>query len=335
VHAPSVVVRAPSPPPGLRPGREPTFSVLIPAYQAAETIGDSIRSALEQTRPALEIIVCDDGSTDDLDDALVPYRGRIVLVRQDNQGGAAALNNALGHATGDFVAILDADDVYLPRRLEALTRLGADRPDLDILAADAYFEREGRIVGQVYESRDFPVDDQRRAILEWCFLFNPAVRRSRLLEIGRFDPSLRIGYDWDCWLRLILSGSKAGLVSEPLTRYRLVSGSLSDDRPRSLRERVTLLEKAAEHPQLRAEERRFLGDRLAVARQRALLAEARDAIRAKRRDARRRALAVAFGPRMKATTRVKAALAAVSPRLANPVLERRQGEKERFPGGGS
>ncbi len=326
-------VQAPPPPPGLRPGPAPTFSVLVPVYQGAGTVGGAIESALRQTTPPLEIVVCDDGSTDGLDAALEPYLDRIALLRQRNQGAAAALNTALRHASGDFVAVLDADDAYLPGRLEALAELGRERPDLDLLAADAYFERDGEVVGRVYGDTPFPVADQRREIIDRCFLFHPAARRTRVLEIGGFDPSLRIAYDWDCWLRLILTGSGVGLVPEPLTRYRMVSGSLSDDRPRSLRERVTVLEKAADQQAVGPDERRFLADRLAAARHRALLAEARDAIRMRTPDARRKALAVVLGPRMSPATRAKAALAAVSPRLAHPVLVRRgEGEKERFPG---
>ena len=238
----------PAPAQKVAAGPAPTFSVVIPAYQAASTIGQAIESVLAQTRRPHQVIVCDDGSTDDLHGAVEPYLDRIVLVRRENGGGAAALNTAIGHATGDFVAGLDADDAYLPGRIEAVAELAATRPDLDILATNMYFERDGKIVGHMYERREFPLEDQRRAILDWCFLFHPAVRRSRLVEIGGFDTDLRIAYDWDCWLRLILSGSRAGLVEEPLTRYRLVSGSLSDDRPRSLSERVTVLRKASRIP---------------------------------------------------------------------------------------
>jgi glycosyltransferase involved in cell wall biosynthesis len=327
-------IKAPLSPPGLDRGPEPTFSVLIPAYQAATTIVEAIESVLAQTRKPHEVIVCDDGSTDDLLGAVEPYLDRIVLVRRDNGGGAAALNTAIRQATGDFVAGLDADDAYLPQRVEALSELGAMRPDLDILATNMYFERDGQIVGHMYERREFPVDDQRRAILDWCFLFHPAVRRSRMLEIGGFDTGLRIAYDWDCWLRLILSGSRAGLLNEPLTRYRLVSGSLSDDRPRSLSERVTVLRKASHDPGLSSEERAFVADRLEAARHRALLAEARSALRGRDDRARRKALAVVVGPRMTASTRLKAALAVLSPRAARSTLLRREHrEKERFPGG--
>lgn len=321
------------PAPGIARRREPpTFSVVIPAYQAAETIGEAIRSALEQTAPPLEIVVCDDGSTDDLDGAVRAYRNRIRLVRQRNLGGAAAVNTACSHASGEFIAILDADDAYLPERLEALSELACDRPDLDLLATNAYFERDGEIVGHIYETRAFPVEDQRRSILEWCFLFAPAIRRTRLLAAGGFDESLTIGYDWDCWLRLILDGATAGLVDEPLISYRLVAGSLADQRARSLRERVAILAKAASRTDLTWDERRFLSQRIAEADNRARLAEAREALHQNAPAARRRAYAVAVGPGMSVSTRAKAALAVAFPRLARRVLEgRAPGDKDRFP----
>ena len=100
---------------------EPNFSVLIPAYQAARTIGEAVESALTQTVQPQEIIVCDDGSTDDLSGALEPYRDRITVVRlEQNQGLSAARNAALMAASSEFVATLDADDTYLPRYLEAI-----------------------------------------------------------------------------------------------------------------------------------------------------------------------------------------------------------------------
>jgi hypothetical protein len=313
----------------------PSFSVLIPVYQGAAIVAEALESALKQTRPALEVIVCDDGSTDDLGAALEPFGERIVLLRQGNAGGAAAANTAARHASGDFVTVLDADDAFSPSRLESLAALGAARPELDLLATDAYFERDGQVVGRFYDVHPFPeADDQRRAVVEWCFLFNPAVRRSRLLEIGGFDESLRIGYDWDCWLRLVLGGSHAGHVAAPLVSYRLMSGSLSDNRPASFRARVTVLEKAAANPDLRLDERPFLASQLAEARRRALRAEALEAVQRGHADVRRRALRVVLGARMTAGDRVRAALALVSPRLAERALRGADvSEKERFPFG--
>src|SRR2546422_6867419 len=111
---------APAPEAPTEGGGVPTFSVVIPAYQAAGFIGDAIESVLAQTLAPIEVIVCDDGSTDDLEGALARYRNSITLLRKENGGEASAKNAGARAASGDFVAVLDADDVYFPERLEAL-----------------------------------------------------------------------------------------------------------------------------------------------------------------------------------------------------------------------
>src|SRR6185503_7593175 len=122
--------------------------------------------------------------------------GRITLLRQPNGGAASAHNRVLAHATGDFIAVLDADDAWEPERLARLTELAVQRPDLDVLATDATFEADGRETGHFYDANPFPVDDQRRGMLEGCFVWNPAARRRRLLAIGGWDERFRIAYDW-------------------------------------------------------------------------------------------------------------------------------------------
>ena len=240
-------------------GPVPSFSILIPTYESTATLPDAVASALAQTRPALEVIVCDDGSTDDVAGALAAYRDQIRLLRKPNGGCASALNHAARAALGDFLAILNADDVYDHRRIEALGCLGAERPDLDIITTDAYLEVEGVRVGTFNGSTPFVVDDQRAGILRSCFTGGwPAVRRARVLAAGGWDESLRIAFDWDCWLRLIFDGAQAGLVDEPLMSYRIHEGSLTSNRAASLTERVAVLERARDHPQLTPDERRLL-----------------------------------------------------------------------------
>jgi glycosyltransferase involved in cell wall biosynthesis len=295
-------------------GAEPTFSVLIPAYQAARVVGDAVSSALGQTLAPLEVIVCDDGSTDDLEAALAPYRDRIALLRKENGGGASALNEAAHAATGDFVVVLDSDDAYLPGRLEALAELAVGRPDLDVLTTDAYFESAGAIVGRFNGPENpFPADGQRHAILERCFLLAPAVRRTRVLALGGWDESLRIAYDWDCWMRLILDGALAGSVAEPLLRYRVHEGSLSARRAESLRERVVVLEKNAAHPSLDPSELRLLADALARHGRLALLAEAQQALERGERNAWRLAVEIARDREFGRRTRSRAVVLALTP----------------------
>jgi Glycosyl transferase family 2 len=263
-----VRILAPPPETPVRPGAEPSISVIIPCFQAADTVGDAVASALAQTRPAHEVIVCDDGSTDDPAAALEPYRERITLLSKNNGGGASALNHATRVASGDFIAILDADDVYEPRRLEGLGGLASARPDLDILVTDSWIERGGEVVGRYTEQNPFPVDDQRSAIMLACFPGGwPAVRRRRLLAAGGFDESYAIAYDWECWLRLIHGGAVAGLVAEPLMTYRMHAGSLSADPVSSLRERIRMLS-SLDRSEMRPREREAQAEALARDRRR-------------------------------------------------------------------
>jgi glycosyltransferase involved in cell wall biosynthesis len=302
----------------------PSFSVIIPAYQAAATIAEAVESALDQAVPAHEVIVCDDGSTDDLEGALAPYRERINLIHKENGGGASALNAAASSASGDFVSILDSDDAYEPRRFEALGELAAARPDLDVLMTDSYLEAGGRVVGRFSTETPFEPIAQREAILDRCFVGWPAIRRSRLAAVGGYDESLRIAYDWDCYLRLLFDGARAGLVDDPLHRYRIHGDSLSGARAPALRERVVVLEKARRDQELSERERTTLEESVASKDRRALLAEAEDALRNGAPDARRRAFGVAAQRGIGMPARAKAVLAVLAPRQAARRLEKRE-----------
>jgi GT2 family glycosyltransferase len=296
---------------------DPTFSVVIAAYQASPTIADAVDSALAQSYPPEEVIVSDDGSTDDLERRLAPYTNRIVVLTNEHRGPSAARNAAIRVAFGDFIAVLDADDVFERDRLAALAELAQARPELDILTTDAALERAGREVGRFYrDDFTFPEDGQRLEILRRCFLCAPAVRRQRLLAIGGFDETLMRGEDWDCWLRAILDGARAGLVTEPLLRYRLGATNLSADRVASLKARVTVLEKAAGRDDLSRRERRYLARALARRRWDAVAAELAEGIATGERHARRAAFAVARRRGLPSRSRLKAAAYALSPSLA-------------------
>ena len=303
-----------------RRGPAPTFSVLIATYDAADVVGEAIESALRQTAPPLEIIISDDGSTDDIEAALRAYGDCLVVLRAPHRGVAAAKNAGVRAARGDFVAILDADDVYLPERLEALRDLAVDRPDLDILTTDAFLEADGRPLRRYYEGPiRFAVAEQRTAILAGNFILGlAAVRRDRLLAVGGFDERLTSAVDWDCWIRLILSGSYAGLVAEPLARYRLRPTGLSSKRERRLAGRIAALEKALTHADLSSVEREAASTALGFARRELLLETARAALLAgSPPDARRSLRAIAADGGFPRAVRVRAAAAALAPRLAS------------------
>jgi hypothetical protein len=323
----SRIFRAPSLIGELERGPAPTFSIVIAAHNAAGTIAGALESALAQTLPAIEVIVGDDGSTDETAAALEPYRERIRYFRQEQRGVAAPWNAALKIARGEFFAVLGADDVYLPERLEALAALSAARPDLDLLCTDLEYEVDGRPAGRFEATCPFDVADQRTAILERCFCAAPAMRRCTLIRVGGFDEAMRTGSDWECAIRLIHSGAAAGLVEEPLYRYRIHSGSLTADRLATLRERIEFLERVGRIQALRDRERSTLSR--SVARQRTSLAfaEAEVALRSRSGDARRRALAAARSPTARLHYRAAALAAALAPHAAARALERREARR--------
>jgi glycosyltransferase involved in cell wall biosynthesis len=302
----------------------PTFSVVVAAYQVADVVSDALESLRRQTAPPQEVIVCDDGSTDGLEDALAPYQDEIVFLRKSHGGEASAKNAAAAHASGDFVVILDADDAFLPTRLEALAELAKLRPDLDILTTDAYLVAEGQRVRRNYDRRwRFEVADQRRAILQRNFVFgHAAVRRERLLEHGGFDESILWTTDWDLWLRLILDGSRVGAVDEPLALYRLRETSLTAKRRELALGKISTLEKAARSDRLEPGERAVVKAAIAAHRREVEMLDVRAAIAAGDRDARRRALAAARENGFRARERLQALAMAASPELSRRMLRR-------------
>ena len=304
--------------------RPPTFSVVIAAYQVADVIGEALESVFGQTLSPLEVIVCDDGSTDELERALEPHRDRIVVSHKENGGEGSAKNTAARLARGEFVAILDADDRYLPRRLEALADLARARPDLDILTTDAYLEANGRTVRRCYaEGWTFEAEDQKRAILQRNFVFgHAAVRRERFLSHGGFDESIRRTADWDCWLRMILAGARVGAVMEPLSVYRVRATSLSADRAAMVEGKIRTLEKARASGVLSDADVKIVDRSLGHYRTEQEIEALRESL-VNRKRARRLAGKIAVARDVRLHDRIEAAAAVVAPGLAGRIHRRR------------
>ncbi|MGY1735357.1 glycosyltransferase [Geodermatophilus sp. SYSU D00684] len=203
--------------------------MLVPAYNAADTIGDALESALTQRPAPSEVVVSDDGSEDDLDRVLSGFGDRVRVVRGPNAGLATARNRAAAVARGDLLGLLDADDVWLPGRVAALTEAAGARPDLSIVTTDAVVVRDGRPDPDTYyATRHFETADQEAAILRSQFVFGAAaIRAPALAAVGGYDATVRVAEDWDLWLRMLLRGHRAGLVTAPLYEYRRRGQSLT------------------------------------------------------------------------------------------------------------
>ena len=311
---------APAPEGPLDPGPRPSFSVVIPAYEVAEYVAEAVRSALDQTLAPVEVIVVDDGSPDDVAGALAPYRDRIVLIRQENQGPGAAKLNGARAASGDFVSFLDGDDFYLPERLATLAEAAVRRPDLAILGTNAWIDLGGKRLRQVYdETWTFAVADQRREILRRCFLLgHAAARRELLVALPEADRNALD--DWECWARLILGGARAGLVDLPLSCYRVRPGSISTNRTSLYRRGVATMALLRSDPTLTPGERATLAGTEAEWRRLFAIEAARDALRAGDGRARRLLLKVAGDRRQGWRPRAKAVVSMLAPGRARKLL---------------
>ena len=300
----------------------PTFTALIAAYQAADTIAAAIESIQAQTLPAHEIIVVDDGSTDGLSQLVASRFGSAVdLVRlPENAGRSAAMNRGAARATGDFVVLLDADDVWLPRRLEAIAAYAEMDPGCDIITTDSYIRIGGEIAGRYYQPDRvvFAQTDQRMAMLVSDFVFGlPAIRNELWRVSGGMDESMRSGAeDYEFLMRLILTGSRVGLVAEPLCEYRIRSGSQSRNSTRIVSALDTVYEKALAHG-LTDDERRVVFQQREHLRFEARMLEMRKAVWAQDQVvARRLAAEILTDPAFRKRYRADALLTLVAPQLA-------------------
>jgi glycosyltransferase involved in cell wall biosynthesis len=214
--------------------RAPTVSVLIPCYNGARFLRRAIDSARAQRYPRdrLQIVVIDDGSSDDshrIATELAREDPRILALRQDNAGPAAARNFGIARSSGELIAFLDCDDTWAPDKLVRQARLMRDDPGLGLVHCGCRFvDADGaEVKGWVRPSR--PVEGW--ALLElFCdfFLITSAVlvRRQALEAAGGFDPALRVGEDYDLFLRL-LARFPLGCVPAPLLHRTIRPDSLS------------------------------------------------------------------------------------------------------------
>jgi hypothetical protein len=318
-------VTAPSAPEQSADRPAPTLSVVIPYYRGEHLIAGAVRSVLEQTVAPLEIVICDDGSPDDLDAGLGSLRDSVRVIRQENRGISAAMNALTEASRGDYVVQLDQDDAFTPRRLEAISDVLGVRPDIDVLATDAEIELDGEPIATLEQVNPFPASDQRLALMTTCTFMWPAVRRGALDAVGGYDERFPVMQDWECFLRLVLGGAPMAFVHEPLYRWRLTPGSRSSsDRVENVAMLVRMTETMRAVCPLEPSERE-LGVSLLDARRRWLARErARDALQSRAGGARGASLSLVAGRGFDRPTRAKALVAVVSPSLARQFLERRR-----------
>ena len=222
----------------------PTVSVIIPTFNRWPLVGAAIESVLAQSYGDFELIVVDDGSTDDTAEQLAQFGSRLVILKQTNRGVSAARNLAFRHARGCYLAFLDSDDLWLPNKLAIQVAFMEQHPSVHICQTEETWIRKGVRVNPKAKHRK-PSGDIFIASLELCLVSPSAVMLTRDLfeRVGGFDESLPVCEDYDLWLRIALNHSVA-LIDDALVTKR---GGHANQLSRSLwgmdRYRVSALQK--------------------------------------------------------------------------------------------
>jgi len=212
---------------------EPRISAIITAYNSAAFIREAIESVLVQTRPVDELVVVDDGSTDETARIVREYASKGVgYAYQANQGPGAARNRGLQETSGEWVAFLDSDDLWLPDKIAHQAEYLARHPDIALVSGHKVWWDVSRNERWIKAYGLQPGANPAREILIHNFVGNPSmtlIRRSVLDEVGHFDPTPRWGQDRDLWIRLIAK-AQIGFLAEPVIIYRWHPANLSHQR---------------------------------------------------------------------------------------------------------
>lgn len=210
----------------------PKVSIIMPAYRTAGYIAESIDSVRRQTWANWELVIVDDGSPDDVVEVVAPFLDdpRILCRSFPNGGLATARNRGLAVASGDFVSLLDSDDLFEPDYLDRMMACFARAPETSFVTCDALMfgipSREGRRFSQ-HEPQILPLTFERVLARRFNILVAATIRTADLREAGGFNPALRAAEDFDLWTRLLLKGRTGGYIAAPLVRYRRRADSLS------------------------------------------------------------------------------------------------------------
>jgi glycosyltransferase involved in cell wall biosynthesis len=259
--------------------RRSAVSAVIPAFNSGKTLAEALESVLSQSAPPLEVIVVNDGSTDDTAAVLKRFSGKVKVITQSNAGLAAARRAGIAHAMGDLVALFDADDICEPDRLAVQAAYMDSRPEVLLCCTDfSAFDSDGPVAGSfsqtyygaigrqpgglagifpIHEEFPFPASlrdagpaqtmrTYRGSVYDKLVLGNfvhpPTImfRRDILKDVENFDPRAGSMCDWD-WIMQVARHGQIGYIAQPLLRYRLSPSQMSAERFRYRRAIDTLL----------------------------------------------------------------------------------------------
>lgn len=242
----------------------PLVSVVIPCYNQGRYLRYAVESALGQTHGEVEVVIVNDGSSDDTHEVATRYAGnpRVRYVRQENRGLCPARVSGVAASAGEYINFLDSDDILAPDKIEKQLRVIESDPRLAFVYCDIrYIDEAGAEVpeknsGSIAGSRNQLSGDIFTSLFAGGYFppHTPLVRRSAYEAVGGFDPALGGCGDWDLWLRLAARGFHAYYLDEKLALYRVHPAGMSRDTSGMQEDEVRVIAKLVrEFPQRAAE----------------------------------------------------------------------------------
>jgi len=222
----------------------PKVSVIIPAYNQAKYLRDAIDSVLNQTFQDLELIIVDDGSTDETRDIVSSYNhNKITYIYQENQGLSSARNTGIKSSNGSYLAFLDSDDLFLPNIIEDQIIALHNQPTLKVvLCGWNYIDEHGSVIISVIPWEKYPNPDLESLLIGMPYVPTGTLFRRDCFEgIGLFDETLTGGEDWDLFIRLASTNNLMAWTKGILCNYRIHSSNMTRD-PDRLTDKIRVLD---------------------------------------------------------------------------------------------
>lgn len=211
----------------------PLVSIIIPVYNSERYIKEAVESALRQTYKNIEVIVIDDGSTDNTRKILEPYikNKSIIYLYQENKGVAASRNKGILESTGSYISFLDSDDKYYPEKIEKQTNKFFENPNAGVIVCFSDYFYNGDINTKYkMKSQTFPGEILKRSYQGNFINTNTVLINKKIIKGGiSFDEALRISEDWDLWIRIMKAGVKFVFHDDVLVSTRMRKDSLQSN----------------------------------------------------------------------------------------------------------
>jgi glycosyltransferase involved in cell wall biosynthesis len=248
----------------LKQENNPLVSVIIPAYNIAEYIAETLDSVFTQTFVNYEVIVINDGSPDtiEFERVLEKYRDRIIYLKQENKGVGPARNLGIEYSKAELLAFLDGDDIWLPMFLESQVQF-LQTNNYDLVYCDAYLFGDKYLGTKTYMNGGSPSEGEANfeslLLYKCCVMMSATIaKKQSVVDVGMFNPEDIRAQDFDLWLRMAHAGAKIGYQRDVLAKYRVRSNSISGNNVQRVQREIDVFNRIAKTLELTENQQKII-----------------------------------------------------------------------------